>query len=83
MAMVAMVPGAAVIIVPIIVVAIIVTVVIVIVVGATCAINQLQILLIEIEGGGLLDRRCALSTKYAKNVFHDVLTFLLLCDYFL
>lgn len=70
------------IVVPIVVVAIIITVVIVVMIAA-CAVDQFQILLIEIEGGGLLGSSCGLVAKYAEKIFHDVfLLFLLLCDYF-
>lgn len=70
------------IVVPIVVVAVIVAVVIVVVIAAS-AVDQFQVLLIEIEGGGLLSRSCGLVAKYAEKIFHDVfLLFLLLCDYF-
>ena len=65
MAMVAMIPRAAMIVVPIVVVAIIVAIVIVVVI-ATSAVNHFQVLLIEIEGSGLLCRSCGLVAKYAE-----------------
>lgn len=66
MAMVAMIPGAAMIIIPIIVAIIVMVAVVVIMVVAARAVDLLQVLLVEIEGGGLLDRSCGLVAKYAE-----------------
>jgi hypothetical protein len=63
MAVMAMVPFAAMIVVPIVVTIIVIVVTIVV---ATSAVDHFQVLLIEIEGGGLLGRRCGLIAKYAE-----------------